>query len=325
MSATPGSVASATAYYMQAAVAAPSSSTAPPAAEQETEAPVVVVSDDVVKDFMMEDFGLPEEWSEYTFTGLCLVVGLLFAFRGLKMMRLVFFLVGFLTGFWVFQLFLQKNLPKTVPSSTATLLQYGTGLLSGIATVSVVPLAMFCLGALCWLPFAGLAFQQILMFEIVIEQLEHLPEGDAYLNLVRYAFLGISTFVAGYLASRKVVENMIFICATSFLGAYLICLGFNHIWRATEGEGEFFTPLFEMDALIKERGDEMLQTESGEFWLMVNGLVVSLWKEHAGLLQRVLLQFEQSNKKVLVVHAVVSGRRRNSGMSKQTQDTLSSS
>lgn len=104
----------------------------------------------------------------------------------------------------------------------------------------------------------GLAFQQLLLLEVVSEQLSSLPDGDFYGNLARWVFMSASTLVIGYLASTNSAQHALFIPATSFIGAYLICLAFNHVWLLTEGE--LFTPLFEIDALLKSRGDEVLKT-----------------------------------------------------------------
>lgn len=133
------------------------SATASTSTSAPAEIPIVVVSDDDVKDYLVDTLGVPAEWTEYGFIGICLLFGLLFCFKGMKLSKVVFFATGFLVGYWAFQVSVMeaKLLPKTIPESTVGLVQILVGLLCGVGTVSVVPLAMFCLGALCWLPFAG--------------------------------------------------------------------------------------------------------------------------------------------------------------------------
>ncbi|CAD7928531.1 unnamed protein product [Amoebophrya sp. A25] len=234
---------------------------------------------------------VPKDYAEYVFIAFLLLSGCFFTYAGKRIQKLVFFGVGFLGGYLIFDIF-RDAIPDTVPVSSIRTFQLVSAVLGGIVSISLIPVAMFLLGGLGGFVVSGVLWQQLLSFEAVIAQVEALPDVyKAYGSWARYAFVGIVVLVCGRLASTSTLTTATFATLTAFLGAYQLCLAFNHIWRLEEGV--FFTPLIEMNALATESGDEMLQHESANFWLMANvyvcvfasGIIVQLkelWMDKKG-------------------------------------------
>lgn len=192
---------------------------------------------------------------------------------------------GFAVGFALVALLLNHLLPPgaaALPVFTRYLLQAIGGLLAGFITLSLLPAAMFCLGAAYGALASSFLYQLCahLIPWLCQKVLKVVPEDDktAFLwltdppQMLRIAFFIAVPLACGYVTSRKTFTDLVFAVATAVVGGYCIVLAFNKVWLL--GEGKMFTPLWELDKLMSSSLSQMLSTQDERFWILMNVYLV---------------------------------------------------